>query len=510
MVRDHMLTNKFSLTEATGGFSLLDSYFAAFRIPDLLYSLLVLGTISTVFIPVFTGMIHKNKDEAWEVTSTVINLVIFILIGLSFALFIFVPYLIKYFTVGFGPEAMQTTVNLTRIMLLSPLIFGLSAVASSILNSFKRFIGIALAPIFYNLGIIAGIVFLAPIYGIYGVAIGVLIGALGHLLVQLPMVYRCGFKYVPSLKVEHPKFKKMAKLVVPRVLALSANQINLLFDTFLGSTLIAGSIAIFHLAQNLQSLPVGVVGISVAVSTFSTFAELAIEGDLHKFCRQLSKMIRSVLFLIIPASVGMILLRTELVRLILGSGKFNWTDTILTANTLGYFCIGLFAVSLTPLIARAFYSHQDTVTPLICSFITVVLNIGLALLFTKGMNFGVAGMALAFSLSAIVGFTILTLCMHQKMRGHISLQYIFYNSAKILFCSIVMAGFVQVTKSMVGDLVNMQTFVGVLIKTMSAVGVGVISYGMVAHMIRCEELVYILSRLRLLPRSSSQAGSAKE
>ncbi|OGC82412.1 MAG: murein biosynthesis integral membrane protein MurJ [Candidatus Abawacabacteria bacterium RIFCSPHIGHO2_01_FULL_46_8] len=489
VVRDHLLTNEFGATRPiAGAISELDTYYAAFRIPDFIYNLLILGTISAVFIPVFTALVYKDKEEAWRLTATIINLLVIILLGVTFFAAIFTPYIIKAFTLGFDEASIKLTVSLTRVMLLSPLLFGLSAVASSVLNTFKKFWAIALSPIFYNLGILVGIVFLVPKIGIFGVAIGVIIGAFLHLAVQLPALHFTGFSYQPIIEMDNPRLRKMARLIVPRILALSTTQINLVINTIIGSTLIAGSITILNLADNLQSLPAGIIGVSVAIATFSTFAELASTGNKEGFVTKLSETLRSVLFLIVPAAMGMILLRAELVRLILGSGKFNWTDTVLTANTLGFFCIGLFAASLIPVLARAFYAYQDTKTPLMISFFALVMNVVLSLALTKWLDFGVAGLALALSLANIIAVTLLFLSLKTKLGDNLDSDRILLSALKIIFCTVVMAGFVQVTKTVIGSNVDMTTFLGVFLKTFGSTIVGALTYLAVAKLLRCDEL----------------------
>lgn len=489
VVRDHLLTKEFGATrQIAGAISELDTYYAAFRIPDFIYNLLILGTISAVFIPVFTTLVYKSKEEAWRLASTIINLLIIILVGLTFAAAIFTPYIVKCFAIGFDAPSLKLTVSLTRIMLLSPILFGLSAVASSILNTFKQFWAIALAPIFYNIGILIGIIFLVPYVGIFGVAIGVIIGAFLHLAAQLPALHFAGFRYQPIFEMDNPRLKRMAKLIIPRILALSTTQINLVINTIIASTLITGSVTIFYLADNLQSLPAGIIGVSVAIATFSTFAELASAGNKGLFVKKLSETIRGVLFLIIPSAIGMILLRAEIVRLILGSGRFNWTDTVLTANTLGYFCIGLFGMSLIPVLARAFYAYQDTKTPLIISFVCLLLNVTLSLIMTKWLDFGVAGLALALSISNITAVTLLFLSLKTKLGNSLDSDRILLSALKIIFCTIVMAGFVQVSKILIGSNVDMTTFIGVAIKAFGSTVIGAIVYIFVAKLVRCKEL----------------------
>jgi len=210
VVRDHMLTAKFGATRAAiDSVSELDIYYAAFRLPDFIYNLLILGTISSVFIPIFSGMLREDKDEAWKIANTVVNLVLLVTIGISFALAVFAPYIVPFFVYGFTDAATDQTIFLTRIMLFTPVIFGLSAVASSVLNSFKRFTAMSFSPVFYNVGIIVGIIYLEPRFGILGVTYGVVAGACLHLLAQIPSVFSCGYRPTFKMDLKHPSINRL-------------------------------------------------------------------------------------------------------------------------------------------------------------------------------------------------------------------------------------------------------------------------------------------------------------
>jgi putative peptidoglycan lipid II flippase len=381
-------------------------------------------------------------------------------------------------------------------MLVTPVIFGLSAIATSVLNSFKSFIAIALAPVFYNIGIIIGILFLEPKYGIEGVTYGVIIGTALHLIIQLPSLIKVGWRPSWSLDLSHPRLRKMGSMVVPRILSMSASQVNLVINTSIASSFVVGSVTILNLAINLQSLPVGVIGLSVAVATFSTLSEIASTGDFDRFAERIMLTIRMILFLIIPAAAGMIQLRTELVRLILGSGKFNWTDTVLTADTLGYFSIGLFAFALLPLLSRAFYALEDTYSPLKISLFSVVLNLAGAYIFGVVMDMGVMGLGLAFSLVNIFQVTFLYLLLNQKIEWRFKNADLLYSVLKIGFATFVMMAFVQLAKWQIGVRVDMNTGLGVSLKTFGSSAIGIGSYIFAAHLVGCHEVKELISKFR--------------
>ena len=356
--RDRIFASRF------GAGNELDAYFAAFRIPDFIFNLLVIGALSAAFIPVFTRYLSRDhEDEAFKISNSVLNLVLILWLFIALLIFIFARPIMGLLVPGFDTEKLSLTVNLTRIMLLSPLFFGISAVAGSMLNSYRRFFSFALAPVLYNLGIIIGALILIPRMGVYALAVGVVIGAFLHMLLQQINVYLLGFRYQRVLDLNHPGVRRIVKLALPRIIGMAVDQINLFVQTILGSILIVGTVAAFNLANNLASLPVGLFGVALATAVFPTLAEKAGLRRDSEFVFELSRVSRVILFLTIPTSVMIILLRAQIVRLILGTGHFDWQDTRLTFGILGYLAISVFALALVPLLSRAFYAFEDTKTP---------------------------------------------------------------------------------------------------------------------------------------------------
>lgn len=482
LLRDHLLASKFGAGEV------LDTYYAAFKLPDLIFNTLVLGALSVAFIPVFLEHWTKDKEEAWKIATSFLNLLFIVFLIFSIIFFIFAPQLVSTIIApGFDAERTAQTVNLTRIILISILFFGISNVASSILNSFKKFIAYSLAPVVYNLGIIIGILFLVPRYGNTGLALGVVLGSILHLFVQLPSVLKLGYRWKPTLAIS-PAVKRIGSLMLPRIFALAANQISKLVTTTIASTLAVGTIAIYNLADNLQSFPTGIFGISLAISAFPYFSETATNGNFAKFDDHFSITFRRILFLIIPSSVLILLLRAQIVRLVLGGGLFSWADTVFTLDTLGYFSLSLFAQALIPLLTRAFYAFQNTKTPVIISVISLAINIILA--FILGKLMGVAGLALAFSIASIINFilliAVLKIKLHFLREGKIIISLM-----KITVASLIMAISIQLAKYFVGSRVNMDTFAGVF--TQAAIGalIGIASFLISAFLLKCSEIKFL-------------------
>ncbi|HUV42506.1 MAG TPA: lipid II flippase MurJ, partial [Patescibacteria group bacterium] len=257
LVRDRLLAGAFF----GGNEWLLDTYFAAFRIPDMIFQLLVLGALSAAFIPVFSEYLTKNEKEAYQISSSVINIVLLFFIIIAALTFIYADQLCRLIAPTFSPERINLMVDLTRIMLLAQLFFCFSNFLTGVIQSHQRFLVPALSPVVYNLGIIFGIVFLVPIWGIYGPTIGVVIGAVLHLLVQLPLAIRLGFVYqFRAWHFTHPGVKEIARLMLPRTLALGINQIEATVAVFIATSLAVGSLSIFYFAQHLMNVPVGLFG----------------------------------------------------------------------------------------------------------------------------------------------------------------------------------------------------------------------------------------------------------
>jgi len=410
LLRDRILASTF------GAGDILDSYYAAFRVPDLIYNILILGALGAAFIPVFTGLVSKEKkEEAWNLANGILNIALILLIFFSLLFAIFAPWLMKIITPGFSPEKMDQVVNFSRIMFLSPIFLGISGIFGSILTSFRKFLIYSLAPIMYNLGIILGVIFLVKLMGPIGLAWGVVLGAFFHMLIQAPAVWHSGFHYRPFFKkaFSDSNVKKIFFLMIPRTLGIAINQINLLVITVFASLLAAGSLAIFNFAQNIQSVPLGVFGISFAIAVFPVLSSLAAKNEMKNFREAFSKTFRQILFFVIPLSVFLIILRAQVVRIILGSGKFDWQDTILTFQCLGIFSASLFAQSLIPLLARSFYALQNTKTPFYIALVSETINI--LLVITLIGKFQILGLVIAFSISSVIQMFLLLFFLHLKL-----------------------------------------------------------------------------------------------
>lgn len=489
VVRDNLLASNF------GAEINLDMYYAAFRLPDFLFNLLSYGVISAAFIPLFAGILKKeNKEKAFEFTNQILFAFALFMLGISVLLFMFAPYLTKLIVPGFSAQELNTTITLTRIMMVTPVLFTISSIISGVQNALQKFIGIALAPVGYNLGIILGIIFLIPKYGIYGVAIGVVIGASLNVIVQLPVLILTGFKLKLPIKLWGERIKEMLTLSLPRIFGMSISQLSLVIDTVIASSLPAGSIAIINFSSNIESLPLGLIGITASIVSFGTLASFAAEQKTDAFVHELSLSIRKILFLLIPITLGMFLLRFQIVRLFLGRGLFDWTDTILTANTLGLFLTGLSFGGLIFILARSFYAYKDTKTPVLIGFAAVCVNITLSLILTKVYSWDTYGLAFSNAAANILNASLLILFLQKKLRQSIIDPV---EIGKFVIAALIMAVAVQFTKDSFGNIFeDINTYAELITQTGASILIGASIYFLCVWILRSKELLNFISALQ--------------
>ncbi|MDQ2941230.1 MAG: murein biosynthesis integral membrane protein MurJ [Chloroflexota bacterium] len=377
----------------------LDAYFAAFLIPDAIFQLVVAGALFTALVPVFVSYRARDQDdEAWQVASSVVNILVLALAALAVVVAIFAPVLVPVVAPGFDAPTTDLTVRLTRIMLLSPIFIGLGAVVTGILNTYDRWAVPAMAPLVYNLSIIFAAIFVAPILGVEALAVGVAVGSLLHLAIQLPSLAAVGHRYDLTLGLRHPGVRRVALLTGPRTLGLAAGQINLIVSTVLASGLAEGSVAAYNYAFQLSQIPAGVVGVSIAVALFPTLSRDAALGRLSEIRRQVAGSLRVIVFIALPITAIMIVLAEPITGVFFQYGLFDARAASRTAGALLFFAIGLAANSAVHLLVRAFYAMHETRTPVLWAILAVVLNVPLMVWLVGPM--GIGGLALAFSITA--------------------------------------------------------------------------------------------------------------
>ena len=398
LVRDRVLAHYFSGEE-------ISLYFAAFRIPDTLFEILVFGTLSAAFIPTFISYLSRGRQkEAWTIAGIVMNLSLAAFVVLAAVVFFFADSLSKFLAPGFSPSEISLMAQLTKILLLVQGFFVLSFFLNGVLKSYQRFLIPAISPIFYNLGIIAGVVFLTPAAGIFAPAWGAVLGALLHFILPLPFAIRFGFRPNFSFDFSHPGVSKILRLAAPRAIELIALQILKASDLFFASLISTASYAYLTFAQHLEMIPVSLFGLSMAEASLPA---LSYKRGKNDFKRTFFLSFRQILFLTLPIAAAFIVLRIPLVRLAFGAARFTWDSTVLTGYTLSVFAIGILGQALTLYFVRAFYALGNTTIPVTIGVADAFFNVALSAYFVLILKLPVWGLALAFAIAALIQALVL-------------------------------------------------------------------------------------------------------
>ena len=417
------------LGSAFGASDELDAFNAALRVTDTLYILVAGGALGSAFIPTFTGYLARGEhSSAWTIASAVVNLVLVVTVAASIVTAFAAPWLVAtVLAPGFSAPVQALTVRLLRWMLASTVIFGLSGLWMGILNANDHFLLPALAPSLYNLGIIGGVILGARRWGIYAAAAGTLVGALLHLLVQLPALRKLDWTYAPVLGLRLSGVREVGRLMAPRVLGLAITQLNFWINTNLGSRIaVAGVVTALTFAWQLMLLPHGVFAQAIATVLLPSFSAQAARDEGETFRETLLAALRAVLYLSLPATIGLILLREQFVEMLFMRGAFDRTDVAMAAWGLAWYALGLVAHSELEIVTRAFYALHDTATPVWIGGGAMALNLALSLLLRwvfERLGLGGAswaplgGLALANSLATTLETLALSLVLYRRLEG---------------------------------------------------------------------------------------------
>src|SRR5438876_6840856 len=478
-----------------GGSPDLDAFIAAFKIPDAIFGLLVAGALASAFIPVFTGYLAREREaEAWHVASSVLNALLVLLVAFSAVMWLLAPIVVPTFVTRFNdPRQIALTVDLTRLMLLSPIFMGLSSLTTGILNSYRQFLSGATAPIVYNLVIILFTLFGWPFLGIHAAALGVVVGALVMWLVQLPELTFRRTRYSASLDLAHPGVRDVLRLAGPRTLALGAVQIVFFVDTFLASGMPTGSLVALNYAFQLLMLPLGVFSIAISAAIFPTLSHFASLGQVNRMRDAVQQGIRWILFLTLPTAILMIVLRRPIVNLLFQYGSFGAELREATQAAFLFYSLGLAGHALVQILARAYYASRDTATPLALTLISIGLNVVLDVLLAPTLF--IHGLALAHGGSTLVEAALLLMLL--ATRARLRLVGLGLSSAKHICASLLMGvamfAFIRAPNVTV-DLE--QPKIGLALQTLVASAVGGAVYLAAAYLLRVSELGEIFAVVR--------------
>jgi putative peptidoglycan lipid II flippase len=470
LIRDRILAGNYGAGDD------LDMYYAAFRLPDLMFELLVVGALGAAFIPIFSKLITKDDmKRAWQSANGVFLLIVVAMMLLAIIGIIAAPALMHLIVPGFPEEKMNQTVQLARIMFLSPIFLSASAVLGGVLVSFRRFVLYSMAPLFYNIGIIIGATVIVPRIGITGLAWGVVLGASLHFLIHVIAAKQAGFKIMKHLQLPYKNkdVQKVLALMIPRMFSSASNQISLLLITFFASLLAAGSLTVFSFAMNIQSVVLGLVGIPFAVAAFPVLSNKFAIGDIESFSGVLSQTLRRILYYAVPLSMIFFVLREQIVRVVFGAGYFDWNDTKLTSQILGILCISLFAQSVIPILARGFYAMENTKTPLYVAISAQVINAIIIIALIRHM--GIYAIAIAFAVAVMLNALLLFILMHKKI------PQCEYKDTMRTMMQIIISTFVAVivtyfVRTLIDDILKLQYAWEVFVQLSIAGGIGLLTY----------------------------------
>ena len=378
LVRDKLLAYTFGASYA------LDIYYAAFRIPDLIFVSIASVVSASVLVPFFIEKMSSSPEAGRRFVDNIFSAFFFSIIIISIIVFFWTPELLKILLPGFANDPLlPDLITATRILLLSPILLGISNFLSSITQMHKRFLVYALSPLVYNIGIIIGIIFLYPTFGLNGLVVGVVLGSLLHMIIQVPFIISHGVFPRLRLNIDWSSIKKVILVSLPRTLTLSSSQLASFFLIALASLMSGGSISIFSLAMNLQSVPLSIVGVSYSSAIFPTLSKFFVEGQRSGFLGKMVESARHIIFWSIPITVLFIVLRAQIVRTVYGAGNFDWADTKLTAAVLALFIVSVVGQCLILLFVRAYYAEGKTSKPLVINVLCSIAIAVLGYLFTK-------------------------------------------------------------------------------------------------------------------------------
>jgi len=483
-----------AIADAFGSSPELDAYNIAFRVPDLIFQVLAGATLGSAFIPVFSRVYRREGSaEAWRLASRVLNIVTVATAALCVVAFVAAPVLVPLLAPGLGEdigrrdELMDEAIELTRLMLLSPLLFAVSGMITGILNGRQQFLLPAISPMLYNLAIIFGAVFLADEWGVKGLAAGVVIGSGLHLAVQVPGLFRERMRYEPGFGRGDAAVREVARLMGPRVVGLAAAQVNFVITGFFASKVGSSAISNLTYAWLLAGLPLALFGMALSTAAFPRLAEQAADEDMEALTATVSRVLRVIMFLTVPAALGLAMLREPATVVLLERGEFLRGDSLITAAALGWYCLGIVPQAGIEIHSRGFYALGDTRTPVATAIAAVVLNLTLSAVLWS--EYGTEGLAFAVSAAAWLEWAALYWLYTRRTGAELwgDLEEI----AAISVCGAAMALFLAI--AMVGFDIESRTDHALV--AVSGALAGAAFYAGMARLLRVEELEEATARI---------------
>ena len=471
-----------------------DAFYAAFTIPDVMFYLLIGGTLSSAFIPVFMSYIAKDDEQkGWDIASNFTNIIMICLIIFTVLGMIFTPYLVPLVAYKFKGEQLELTIRLTRIMFPAVAFTCLAGLQAGILNAYHKFLASSFGPIAYNLGIIFSLIVLGKSYGIEGIAYGVVVSAFLNFIIQFFALSKKTLFYSWIFNLKQEGLNQIIRLAIPSIIGLSISQLNLIITQNMASGFDEGSITALRYANILMSLPVGIFAMGISTAIFPSLTRQVARDEMDDYKESFSLGIRTIFFITIPSSIGLLVLKDQIIRLLFANGQFNENDVRITAYVLLFFCIGIAFSGGVQLLIRGFYSIRDTITPLKIGAITIILNIIFNLLFIKFSNLGIGGLSLATSLVSIFNMIALFLIFNKKIHG-VNGRRIAKSFTKTLISSTIMGGVIYTMSTYA--LFNTITKLGQTFEVFALMGIGILIFTLFSMLLKMEEMSYVVSIIK--------------
>jgi len=476
----------------------LDIFFASFRIPDLIFEILITGALTTTFIPIYLKY-KTNKTELSNNISSIINFILFFLTIFIVISTFFLDRIIPLLTPGYGPEKMEKIIVFSRLLLIGQLpFFVLGNFLTGIGQANKTFFLSALAPIIYNLSIIITTVFFYQTLFLSAPIWGVIVGAFFLFAIQLPILFNSDFSYRLILK-KTQGLVEFIRLVIPRAFTIIVAQIDATIDLTLATLLGGGAYTVFYLAQHLQLLPVSVIGIAFGQASLPYLTEIYQEKKIEEFKKIITDSLLNIFFLTIPLALFFIFARTPLIRLFFGGQKFDWDATVQTAVTLSYFSIALPFHAVYYLLTRCFYALMDSKTPFYIGFVSILINTIFSLLFVFYFHLPIWSLAISFSISMIINSTFLFIILWKKISGF-NFGFIVSELFKMIFSAFTSGVFSYFFMKLLDGLILDTSFtINVFLLLGFTFSTFILLYLFISWIVDVKE-IYLISRLLLKAR----------
>ncbi|HQM15602.1 MAG TPA: murein biosynthesis integral membrane protein MurJ [Candidatus Woesebacteria bacterium] len=452
LIRERLLIG--SYFGSTDGQQAYEALQLAFQVPDMLFQLIILGALSAAYIPVFTKYRDKNESEAFRITSTVMNALLLLFVIVSGVVFVYAPQITEARTGGmFSAQQIAIAARLTQLMLLAQLFFAISNFLTGILQSYQRFIVPAIAPIMYNLGIVLGVYLFGESLGIYAAGVGVILGAFIHMLIQLPFVLRLGFRYSPILNLRHPGVMEIFRMIPPRVMTVGISELQNLALAFFATSIGNLSFVAMRLALKLMAIPIRLFGVPISQASLPFLSQESDDSKREQFKVLVTQSINQIMFLSMPASALLLILRVPLVRLVFGAENFPWGTTVMTSRVLAIIALSIGLQAVSQLLVRAFYALKDSATP----FLVIAGSAATYFLFSWISVFllktNITGVAWATLISAVCEMGLFMILLERKVNKLILNKDFLVSQFKIIACAFLMAVFLYLPFKILDELI---------------------------------------------------------